>query len=140
MSFLIDAFYVIEPRPEFRQHLWGRTEPDFADILLESVLIRHREGGRTTWRLANYEAKIKLLYLARLREYTPLAADEDAERLLGSARVSVPVFDRWWSIRQMEVEDDAEELVGFLRLMRARVDLPDDELVVDWLKGVWEST
>src|SRR5438874_1170964 len=110
MSFVFDAFYLIEPRPELRQHLRDRTDPDFADILLESILIRNREGGQTVWMPDNYANKIKLLYLARLREYTPLMGDEDAERLLGSSRVSVWVFDRWWSIRRLEVENDADEL------------------------------
>jgi hypothetical protein len=118
------------------QHLAGRTEPDIADILLEPVLIRNREGGQTVWMPDNYANKIKLLYLARLREYTPLAADEDAERLLRSSRVSTSVFDRWWSIRRLEVENDTEELVHFLKRVQDKVDPPNDEYVAGWLERV----
>src|SRR5262249_38694817 len=129
----------IEPRPQLAQHLRGRTEPDFADILLESVLIPNREGDRIVWTAASHATRLKLLYLARLREHTPLASAPDAERVLGSARVSATLFDRWWTIRRREVENDREELVCSLRPVQGKIDPPDDELVAAWLQAVWES-
>src|SRR5436305_1618433 len=101
-------FFLIEPRSNLVSHLRGKTEPDFIDILSEPVLIRSREGCRASEIKGYREAKVKLLFLARLREYDPLSSDAEAARLLGDDRISTGLFDRWWTIREFGLEEDAE--------------------------------
>jgi hypothetical protein len=139
MSFRVDAFYLIEPRPGLRPHLVGRVDADFASILLDCVLIRNQEGGRTIWTSESHAAKVKLLYVARLREYDPLIADADAERVLGISRVDTEIFDKWWSMRRFVVEEDAAKIEEFIRLVKNKVDVPQDGLVAHWFAKLLES-
>jgi hypothetical protein len=136
MSFLYDAYYLVEPRLELAPQLYGKTDAEFAELLLEPSLIRNVEGGRTIWKNDNHAATVKLLFLARLREYDPLSADSDAERLLGSSRINVATFDRWWTLRRFVVDESCEDLIAFLRAARAKVDACGDELVAAWLASV----
>jgi hypothetical protein len=139
MSFRFDAFYLIEPRPDLRPQLLGQTDRDFAEMLLDCVLLSNKEGGRTVWTNENHAATVKLLFLARLQEYGPLASDEDAERLLGSSRINVATFDKWWTIRRFVVEENCEELVQFLRAAREKLDRPQNEIVAAWITQVMGS-
>ncbi len=139
MSFRIQAHYLIEPRPEFAEWLQDRTDSDFAQILLETVLIHNEEGGLTTWGNESQATKIKLLYLARMREYTPLTSTEDAMRILGSDRVSTTVFDKWWMIRRVDDKEDAQDLVQFMQPVCNKIDPPTDELVKAWLHQILQA-
>jgi hypothetical protein len=49
MSFRCEAFYLIEPLPDFAAHLRERVEPDLAELLLEPLLYRQQEGGNSDW-------------------------------------------------------------------------------------------
>ncbi len=128
-----DAFYLIECRPKLADHLRGRTDDGFAEMLTEPVLIRNREGDRTAWTPEDHATAIKILFLARLREYTPLVSDEDAARILSSSRISVSLFDRWWVVRRFLVEDDRDGLLTFLRPVLGNVEATGNPLVDNWL-------
>jgi hypothetical protein len=136
MSMVHDMFYLIEPRPELAAQLQGRTDPDFAEILTEPVLIRNREGGRSFWTTDDHAIKVKLLFLTRLREYSPLASDEDAMRILESPRISVGLFDKWWVIRPFGIEDDTEGMLAYLRPLLGKVDPSGNPRVDGWLAWV----
>jgi hypothetical protein len=85
-------YYLIEPRPDAASRLRVRDHPYFADLLLEPVLISSSRGGRSAWQAEDHTLRIKLLYLATIRE--TLRSDEDAREWLGSDGVSTAVAAR----------------------------------------------
>src|SRR3954447_22434105 len=108
------AQYLIEPRPELAAWLCGRVEPDLADILLEPAVLVNPEGGRSVWMPQDHALTVKLVYLASLRQYTPLETDAGFEAALGSTRISVGLFDRWWTLRLLPGSDNTEDLRQFV--------------------------
>jgi hypothetical protein len=135
MSFRHDAFYLIEPRPELVVYLRGRVEPDFAELLLEPRLLRRLEVSGS-WLHADRVAQTKLLFLASLREYTPIAADADFETVFGSPVLSVGLFDRWFVARRMMVDCELEQLEVGLREPRLRVEPTGRAWVDSWLSAL----
>jgi hypothetical protein len=128
-----EAFYLIEPRPALAEHLRGRVEPDFADVLLEAQLYRRTEYDRSMWFEPQRLAQAKLLFLASLREYDPIDDDAGFSAVFGSAAISVELFDRWFLIRRLGVDDDLDSLEGRLRAVIDRVVPPGIPLVDEWL-------
>jgi hypothetical protein len=128
-------YYLIEPRPEAVAHFRDCGDQDFADILLEPILISNAEGGRSAWRPEDHVLRVKLLYLASIREYSFCASDEDARKWFGSDRVSGTVFDRWWTIRMPSLEGSDDELARFLKPMKERILPTGNGLVDEWV--VW---
>jgi hypothetical protein len=127
------AYFLVEPtsdaQPQFVNALGG-----FASVLLETVLLSREFTDRSSWREAELTLAVKLLYLARLREYQPLSSDADAERALGSAAISAEVFDRWWSIRRIEFEGASEQMQGFLVRVMRNVPATGNATVDEWLQ------
>src|SRR6516165_6604384 len=99
MSFLHDALYLDEPLPALIERLRNRGDLDLAEILLQPRLYRQQESDRSGWLDADNLAAAKLLFLAALREYTPLQEPAEFAALFDSACVSVAVFDQWFRIQ-----------------------------------------
>lgn len=133
MSFLYDAFFLIEPRPALRERLVGRTDPDLAELLEQPVLIRKRENTGSAWRHNERLAQVKLLFLASVAEYTPLNDPAEFELVFGSTRLSEALFDRWWIARRFVVDEDWESLEARLRAQVNRVDATDNPRIDQWL-------
>ena len=133
MSFRYEAFYLVEPRPELADHLRGRVEPDFAGVLLEPQLYRREEYSRSMWFEPQRLAQAKLLFLASLREYTPVADDEGFAAVFGSSAISVALFDRWFVVRRFQIEQELDLLEPRLRDHLDRVESSDIPLVDEWL-------
>jgi hypothetical protein len=128
-------YYLIEPRPDAASRLRERGDPDFADILLEPVLISSTRGGRTIWQAEDHALRIKLLYLAAKREHPgPFASDEDARKWLGSDQVSGAVFDQWWTVRPLVLEGSDRELLEFLKPVKERILPTGNSLVDEWVE------
>jgi hypothetical protein len=128
------ALYLIEPRPALRDQLRGRVEDNFAELLLEPVLLSNKEGRcHSAWRDEDHALTIKLIHLAQVREYTPVSNDKDFERVFGSPRLSEGLFDRWWTIRRLLLDDDTESMRPLLREFLPLVDRTGNELVDQWL-------
>jgi len=130
------AQYLIEPRPELAAWLCGRVEPDLADILLEPAVLVNPEGGRSVWMPQDHALTVKLVYLASLRQYTPLETDAGFEAALGSTRISVGLFDRWWTLRLLPGSDNTESLRQFVVKHLGSVERTGNELVDSWLEWV----
>jgi hypothetical protein len=136
MSFKFEAFYLVEPRPELAEHLRGRVESDFADVLLDPQLFRREEHSRTMWFEPQRLAQAKLLFLASLRQYTPLADDAGFAAVFGSAAISVEQFDRWFTVRRFQVDEELNVLEGWSRQFIGRVEPSGVPLVDEWLAEV----
>lgn len=131
-----EALYLIKPRPTLRDQLRGRVEDDFAELLLEPVLLSNKEGGCSAWGDEDHALTIKLMHLAQVREYTPVANDEDFDRVFGSPCLSVGLFDRWWTIRRLMRDDDTESMRPLLRQFLPIVHRTGNKLVDQWLDWV----
>ena len=123
-------YYLIEPRPEAVAHFRNHGDRELAELLLEPILISNTEGDRSGWRLEDHALRVKLLFLARIREWSFCASDEDARMWLGSDRVSCTVFDRWWTIRAPPLEGSDNDLAEYLGPMKERI-LPTGNSLVD---------
>jgi hypothetical protein len=126
-------YFLIEPKDEARAH-FASTIRDFADVLLEQTLVSREFADRSPWREPELALAVKLLYLARLREYDPLSSDADATRILGSASITAETFDRWWSIRRPDDVETSEEMQEYLKAVLAKTPATGNEIVDQWLK------
>jgi hypothetical protein len=130
------GYYLIEPRPDAVAHFRDCGDQDFAEILLEPILISNAEADRSAWRAEDHVLRVKLLFLARIREYSPCASDEDARKWFGSDRVSGEVFDRWWTIRGLEFEGSDSELADFLEPVKEKILPTGNSLLDEWVLWV----
>jgi hypothetical protein len=130
------AQYLIEPRPELRARLSGRVDPDLADILLEPLVLVNPEGGQSIWMPHDHALTVKLVYLASLRQYTPLESDAEFESALGTSRMSVKLFDRWWLLRLLPGLERTEDLRQFVAKHLDNIERTGNELVDSWLEWV----
>jgi hypothetical protein len=133
-----DVFYLVEPRAELIERLRTRVEPDFADLLLEPRLYRCRHIDRDIWFPQNRLVQTKLLFMAALREYSPISEDEGFANAFGSAMINVELFDRWYTVRFFFLEGQLEELEPELRDCLDQVQETGDCVVDKWLAELRE--
>jgi len=65
---------------------------------------------------------VKLLYLARVREYEILSSPGDDRRVLDSDVITIRVFDRSWTLREMPWEEPSEHWEGYLAAVSEHVE------------------
>ena len=132
-------YYLIEPNSVARREFSVRVEADAPELLLDSVLTSKDIGDRSRWRWEECELAVKLIFLARLREYEPFREDSDAARILGSSEVSVELFDRWWTIRKLDYEDRSESLASHMKAVIHRVKPTKNEVVDKWVAEIADA-
>ena len=131
------VFFLIEPNEEALREFPIRAGSEFAEVLLDPLLTSRDYADRSRWREDETELAVKLLYVARLREYTPLAEDEAAKQVLGSEHVSAEIFDRWWSIRRLFLEEGrSEEMQDYLVAVTKKVRPTGNSVVDEWVRGL----
>lgn len=54
--------------------------------------------------------------------------------MFGSPRLSVALFDRWWTIRRLSHDDTARDLLPLLKQFLPAVDRTGNVLVDRWLE------
>lgn len=139
MSFPYDAYYLIEARPALAERLRGRTDDDFLELLMEPVVIRNREGGNTTFLAAQHTGKVKLLFLVGLADYDVLATPAGFEALFETDRISIALFDRFWTARRFQLDAEADQLEAGLRAVLDRVESTGDPQVDGYLDRLVET-
>lgn len=131
------AYFLIEPNVGAKLEFPVRAESGISDILLQPILTSRNYADRSAWRVTDSQLAVKLLYLARLREYVPLTDDESALKILGSAVIAEDVFDRWWSIRIFRMEEGpSEQLHDYLAARIEKVEPTGNPLLDEWLKSL----
>lgn len=137
MSFPTVGYYAVRPRPEFAEWLRTRTEPDMVELLTEPQLVSHDEFiGKTPWREPENTLRVKILFLAGLRDLTPLAADAGFRAILGSPEISSALFDRWWTIQYFEAQCNVKEFLGELTRSLSSVRQTGNPVVDEWIAGL----
>lgn len=130
------AYYLIEPKPSLGDHLRANADPLLADAILEPELMANEQGGRSLWGPTEYRLKVKLLWLAHIREYEPFSADADALRIFGTAALSESAFDVWWTLRELPFLGEAREFVDDLKPLLDRTPSTGNDIVDDWLTSL----
>lgn len=131
------VYFLIEPNVGAKLEFPVRAEPWISAILLQPILTSRNYADRSAWRITDSQLAVKLLYLARLREYVPLTDDERALKILGSAVIAEDVFDRWWSIRIFRMEEGpSEQLHDYLVARIDKVEPTGNPVLDEWLKSL----
>lgn len=107
-----------------------------ADMLLQPVLTSRCWSDRSAWRQEAVAMAVKLLYLARVREYEFLSSSLDAHRVLGSDAITIQVFDRWWTLHEMPWEEPSEHWEAYLATVSDKVEVTGDVAVDDLLRVI----
>ena len=105
-------------------------------MLMQPALIRKKEVTGSEWSHDDRLGQVKLLYLASIADCTPLDDPAEFESLLGSPRFSGALFDRWWVVRRLEVDEEWEELEAMLRARPDRAESADDQRIGQWLSSL----
>jgi hypothetical protein len=139
MSFRHEALYLVEPLPALADRLSGWSDDDFAAVLLDPRLFRRVEVSGSAWLHDDRLVQAKLLFLASLREYTPLQESAGFAAVFGSPVISVEVFDRWFRVRRFEVEQEMDLLEARLRECPLTVEATGRQVVDWWLSQTRET-
>jgi hypothetical protein len=129
------AYYLIEPNVDAFRQFSARIDSEYSGLVLEPWLTSRQYADLSAWHMVDLELAVKLLYLARLREYEFLSEDAKAIHALGSAAISEAVFDRWWTVRRLHLnEGSSEQMEAILGKMLEKVPATGNELVDEWLQ------
>lgn len=126
------VFYLIEARKALEESVNSNDVSDLPDLLLDPVMLSHEESD-SLWMAHDHAHLVKLLFLAQVKEYEPLRDDSAFEDLFGSTELSQELFDRWWTIRRLQLDDNADTLVPLLKQFAHLVSPVKSELVNNWL-------
>jgi hypothetical protein len=102
----ITTRFVIRPSESLKTAT-AEWQSDLKELLLQTSLWTKTEGQRTTWKMEDTLAQVKLLFLGSLKDYTNIT---DFENLVGVLSLSVRTFDRWWTIEEIDDEELVEEV------------------------------
>jgi hypothetical protein len=114
------AVYLIEALPSLAAFLAARvSDMVLLELLLRPVVLTNHEGGKSDWTAVDHTEYVKLVFLASLHDYDTLVSDDGFATAFGTDVLSVELFDRWWSIRRLEIDNDTDwyvpQLAGCLR-------------------------
>jgi hypothetical protein len=129
-----ELYFLVEPTEAARREFPLRADPDLAMILLDYLLTSSAHYDSYLWGEKECELTVKLLHLARMREYDGVSDSDSAIRILGSDRISVEVFDKWWTIRRLGMEEGpSEDMHDFLIALVDSVDPTGNDAVDEWV-------
>lgn len=85
------------------------------------------------WGPTEHHLKMKLLWLARFREYEPFASEATAQRILGATELSEAAFDAGWSIREITFSGESKEFIDELKSLLHLTEPTGNDIVDAWL-------
>jgi hypothetical protein len=91
----VKNYYFISPKEELLGLLSNMDELSI-DTLSQNQLWESEEGGKSLWSLEDYAARVKLSFLINLR--TEYAGTDGIVHILSKGKISVSLFDKYWSI------------------------------------------
>jgi hypothetical protein len=115
VSFEIAYYYLIEPTPPLVERVRAALDANFASVILERVVIskRHVAGHLAEADEAHLIAlKLALLSLLKIDRIWDTPAQ--FEQVFGSTELSAELFDRWWTLTEIEYVsfEEWERFVG----------------------------
>jgi len=132
------TYFQIEPSAVALATFPSVLATEEADVLLQPALTSRSWADRSAWRQDAVATAVKLLYLARVREYEFLSSSSDARRVLGSDSITVQVFDHWWTLREMPWDEPSEHWEDYLAAVSENVEATGDAAVDNMLRVISE--
>lgn len=127
-------FFLIEPRKETLAELAQCLTEDELSLCFSPQLMSHEFGDKSDWTEASIRAVVKLAYLAQTLD---IFQDENKRaHIFGLADISEAVFDRWWSLKQVEYLGRAIESRQELRSFSSNLNPGDNPVVARWVQQV----
>jgi len=127
-------FFLIEPRKETLAELAQCLTEDELLLCFSPQLMSHEFGEKSDWTEASIRAVVKLAYLAQTLD---IFQDENKRaHIFGLADISEAVFDRWWSLKQVEYLGRAIESRQELRSFWSNLNPGDNPVVARWVQQV----
>lgn len=125
-------FFLIEPLGETPAVLAQSLDNDELLLCCVPQLMSHEFGDKAGWSTTDMFLVVKLAYLAQALD---IFQDEwKRAQIFGSTDISEAVFDRWWSIKQIEYLGKTiefnQELGSFSRDLRPG----NSVMVTRWLQ------
>jgi hypothetical protein len=121
MSFLVAHHYLIEPTSQLSIKLNSELEESFASILLERIIVVKLYVNNLDPQLEQANiAEIKIAFLARLLIDRVWDTSTQFTVLFGSSQLSTALFDRWWTLCEIECESFSD-WEGFVTQARAQI-------------------
>lgn len=125
-------FFLIEPR--------GQAPADLAQLLTDDELLlccapqlmSHEIADKSGWTTADMCFVVKLAYLAQTLDI--FRDEQKRAQIFGSADISEAVFDRWWSIKQIEYLGQTIEFSRELKSFSTKLRSSDSPVVKEWLQ------
>lgn len=115
VSFQIDYHYLVEPTPELAVRVRAALDDDFASVILERVVVSKLHVAMHSAQADEANAvALKLAFLSLLRVDRFWDTPTQFEEVFGSATLSPELFDRWWTLTEVEFAlfADWEQFVG----------------------------
>lgn len=137
------AVYLIESLPVLAAFLAARvSDAVLLELLLRPVVLANHEGGKTDWKAEDNTEYVKIVFLASLHDYTPLVSDEGFAAVFGTDELTVELFNRWWSIRRLDIDNDTDWYMPLLAgcLRRGKVGAVANPRVAERLAWVQRQT
>lgn len=125
-------FFLIEPLSGSLAE-WGALTEEELSLCGSSHLMSHELPDKSDWTLADACAVVKLAYLAQTLDI--FQEESTRAHIFGSADISETVFDRWWSIREIEYLGRAIECSRELKLFSSHLSPGNSPLVTSWLRN-----
>ena len=127
-------FFLIEPRKETLAELAQCLTEDELLLCCSPQLMSHEVDDKSDWTEASIRAVVKLAYLAQTLD---IFQDENKRaHIFGLADISEAVFDRWWSLKQVEYLGRAIESSQELRSFSNNLHPGDNPVVARWVQQV----
>lgn len=102
-----EVIYFIEPKPELLRAVEG-IDATMSDIFTEEVVLKGNESDRSSWTKDDYVERAKLSFLIDL--HSEYSGAEEFKSLLGTDKLSISFFDKFWSVRRREISMNVEEI------------------------------
>lgn len=104
-------YFLIAATDELRTRLAG-TAPEVAELLTVTRLWSSAHAVRSNWSVASRTVAVKVLFLANiLQEYLP---DDECRNIFGSLPITKEIFDKWWTVTALQVDEDFEDVAARL--------------------------
>lgn len=96
--------FVIRPSVSLKSKI-AHWQSELKELLVLTSVWNKTEGHRTTWKPQDRITQVKLLFLASLKQYSNIC---EFETLVGGLPLNERAFDMWWTIEQIDDEENVE--------------------------------
>lgn len=124
-------YYLVTPNSDILS-LTNEMDMVAIETMLKPQLWESDEGGRGDWSTDDYIAKAKIAFLTNLK--TENSASYFVRRLL-SGKISINIFDRFWTIERVELAGNTNEF-SECTLSLDEIEFCGNPVVDEWMASI----